>query len=716
MLVCCSVDRWPSRSARSLRVSRRFVSSCRSCLVLFLPPLALAVFAAAPAAAAPYVLTNTFAGGSTNALSAPTGVAVDNSGGSSAGDVYVTDTGTFRVEKFDPAGHFLLMFGKNVNSGTGNPNVCTNAGSPTDICQAGTSGSAAGEFTTPTFIAVDASSGPSAGDIYVGDTGDNVVSKFDSAGNLVTSWGTAGQLGAGGSFGSIAGITVDSGGNLEVLNTATQLFKFAQDGSPLGSVETVRETSADGLAVDPSGNFYKVNGSPSVEKFGSTGADVGQVTSSETTTGMAIDPSTGDLFVDNGTSADRYHFNGSGEVVQADSSTCAPGSYAGCSPTETFGAESLTAATGIALSNTSTAYIANTAARDVSVFAPVVLPKVTFGAVTNQTQTAGTLNANIDPNGGGPVTACHFEYGTDTTYSSGSIPCNPDPAASPPGSNFTVPTNVSANLSGLTTETTYHYRLVVGNANGTASSPDQTYLPHAVAGLSTEAATNVARNSATLNASFNGDGEDTHYYFEWGTTTSYGNDTAASPGTDAGSPSGPQPLSFELTGLTVETTYHYRIVASNSAGTSYGADQIFETLAAVEGLSTDPATNVTASTATFNATYTGIGEDIHYYFEYGPNANYGSKTAAPPGTDNGSPSGAQTLSLRPQRPADQHHLSLSGRRHRCCRHHLRLRSNLHYARSLPALDRLRFARLRRRPAHGSKGRRGQQLKRRHLRC
>jgi NHL repeat len=650
MVVRCSIHPWPLLSARSLGVNRRLISSHGSRLVLALTPVAFAVFAvaASPAAAAPYVLTNTFAGAGTNALSAPTGVAVDNSGGPSAGAVYVTDTATSRVEKFDSAGHFLLMFGKNVNSGTGSPNVCKNAGPPTDVCQAGTSGSAPGEFTTPTFIAVDESSGPSAGDVYVGDTGDNAVSKFDSAGSLIASWGASGQLGvggSGGSFGSIAGIAVDQTGDLEVLNTGTELFKFAQDGSPLGSFGTARETAADGLAVDSSGNFYKANGSPSVEKFGSSGADEGQVTSTETTKNIAIDPTTGDLFVDNGNSAGRYHFNGSGEVVQADSSTCVPASYAGCSPTETFGSEYLTGATGIALNKTSIAYVANTGAGDVSVFAPVVLPKVTFGAVTNQTQTAGTLNANVDPNGGGPVTACYFEYGTDTSYSLGSIPCNPEPAASPPGSNFIVPTDVSASISGLTTEKPYHYRLVVSNANGTARSSDQTYLPHAVGGLITEPPTNVARNTATLNASFNGNGEDTHYYFEWGTTTSYGYVTATPPGTDAGSPNDSKPLSFELTGLSVETTYHYRIVASNAAGTSYGADQSFKTLAAVENVSTEPATNITATTATLNASYNGIGEDIHYYFEYGPDTNYGSKTAAPPGTDNGSPNGAQALAF-----------------------------------------------------------------------
>ena len=75
-------------------------------------------FGAAPATAkTAYVFGTSFAGSGTNALSSPTGIAVDNSDGASVGDVYVSDTAKHRVEKFDSAGNFLLMFGKGVNSG-----------------------------------------------------------------------------------------------------------------------------------------------------------------------------------------------------------------------------------------------------------------------------------------------------------------------------------------------------------------------------------------------------------------------------------------------------------------------------------------------------------------------------------------------------------------------------------------------------------------------
>src|SRR6202040_239019 len=129
-----------------------------------------------------------------------------------------------------------------------------------------------------------------------------------------------------------------------------------------------------------------------------------------------------------------------------------------------------------------------------------------------------------------------------------------------PAIPYASATDVTAKLSGLISETTYHYRLVAANANGSVAGQDQTFTPHAVAALQTKPATSVASTDAQLNGSYIGNGEDTHYYFEWGTDTSYGHTTTAPPGADAGSGVGPTSLSFNLGGLAPITTYHYRIV------------------------------------------------------------------------------------------------------------------------------------------------------------
>ncbi len=544
----------------------------------------IALTASSASAKLVYTPTSTFAGGGANALSTPTGIAVDNSAGGSAGSVYVTDTANHRIEKFDASGNFVVMFGKGVNQTTPG-DVCPV--NPGDVCQVGSSGSAAGQFETPTFIAVDPSPGPSSGDVYIADTATNLVQKFDSGGHLITSWGgtpAGGQLNGstapGGPFGSIAGITVDSSGNLAVFNTGTRLFKFAQDGTSPSSVTTARGSDAAGIAADPTGAyFYKANGdSQSYEKFKSTGADIGAVNSTGSQQGVAVNPATGDMFTSNGTSVDRYHFTAI-EKVLVNGSPCTFASFSGCSPTESFGSSSeLNGAQGLAVSGpTGKAYVANTGKHNVAVFSQVVLADVATQQPTVN-PTSAAVNAEVDPAGGPAVTGCKVEYGTTTSYGSGSVPCNPDPSSSPPGSNFSTPTHVSASLSNLAKETSYHYRFVVTNPNGVTEEPDQTLTTHNVAELATDPATEIATTSATLNASFTGTGEDVHYYFEWGPDTSYGQKSAAPPGTDKGPVSGPQSLSFALAGLKIDSIYHYRVVATSPEGTSFGSDRTLTTL------------------------------------------------------------------------------------------------------------------------------------------
>ncbi len=91
--------------------------------VLFGASVGALAFATAPAFAY-FIHTSSptyFAGTGTDALSNPTGVAVDSSSGPSDGDVYVTDPANHRVEKFGPAGEFILMFGKEVNETPSKP-------------------------------------------------------------------------------------------------------------------------------------------------------------------------------------------------------------------------------------------------------------------------------------------------------------------------------------------------------------------------------------------------------------------------------------------------------------------------------------------------------------------------------------------------------------------------------------------------------------------
>jgi hypothetical protein len=90
----------------------------------------------------------------------------------------------------------------------------------------------------------------------------------------------------------------------------------------------------------------------------------------------------------------------------------------------------------------------------------------------------------------------------------------------------------------------------------------------------TNPATSVVAQSATLNGTVDPKGAPTTYYFEYGPTDAYGSSTAVS---DAGSGTGAAAATAAVSGLTPGTTYHFRIRAANSGGSVLGADQTFTT-------------------------------------------------------------------------------------------------------------------------------------------
>ncbi len=90
--------------------------------------------------------------------------------------------------------------------------------------------------------------------------------------------------------------------------------------------------------------------------------------------------------------------------------------------------------------------------------------------------------------------------------------------------------------------------------------------------VATMDATDLTPTASTLNGTVNPNGLATSCHFEWGTTVAYGNSTTA---LSAGSGTSSLSESAGITGLTGGTTYHFRMVAENSDGTSYGSDSTF---------------------------------------------------------------------------------------------------------------------------------------------
>ncbi|HEY8082607.1 MAG TPA: S8 family serine peptidase [Solirubrobacterales bacterium] len=132
--------------------------------------------------------------------------------------------------------------------------------------------------------------------------------------------------------------------------------------------------------------------------------------------------------------------------------------------------------------------------------------------------------------------------------------------------------------------------------------------------VTTEAATQVKGTSATLRASINPEGSATSYYFEYGKTTSYGSE-APLPSEPIGSGTSSVKVGRSIGGLSLGTTYHYRVVAENSAGIAYGVDKAFTTKN-VPKVTTEAASEVKATSAIINATVNPEGTDTSYYFEY----------------------------------------------------------------------------------------------------
>ncbi|HEY1471917.1 MAG TPA: hypothetical protein VGF61_22955, partial [Candidatus Acidoferrum sp.] len=209
----------------------------------------------------------------------------------------------------------------------------------------------------------------------------------------------------------------------------------------------------------------------------------------------------------------------------------------------------------------------------------------TTNPATTVASFSATLNGSLNPRGS--TTTVYFQYGPTTSYG------HTTPVQTQIGNTVR---NISANISGLTASTTYHFRIVAHDNGGTSFGSDRTFTTLSPTGppvVITSPATLLASFSATLNGSVDPHGLTTSVHFQYGTTTSYGLTTA--PQSHTGNTFGP--VSANISGLLASHVYHYRIVASNSAGTTFGSDRTFTTLSATGApvVTTNPATNVAIS-------------------------------------------------------------------------------------------------------------------------
>lgn len=194
-------------------------------------------------------------------------------------------------------------------------------------------------------------------------------------------------------------------------------------------------------------------------------------------------------------------------------------------------------------------------------------PAVRTGPATKITNTTAVLTATVNPNG--ERTSYAFSIGPTTAYG--------ETTATRSAGAGAKPAAVTATVTGLTPGTVYHYRISALNRSGATSGADRTFTTtgHPPAGVVTGGALNVGPNSATVTGTINPEGAVTQWAVQYGLTAAY--QAATQPQT---LPAGAQPVtvSAQLSGLSSETLFHYRIVTSHPDGTtSVGADQTFFT-------------------------------------------------------------------------------------------------------------------------------------------
>ena len=276
-------------------------------------------------------------------------------------------------------------------------------------------------------------------------------------------------------------------------------------------------------------------------------------------------------------------------------------------------------------------------------------PVATTGPATAVGSSSATVSGTVSP--GGQSTTWVVEYGTSTAYESKT-------AAVGAGSGTTA-ASVSAHLTGLKPGTTYHYRFVATNTAGTSHGGDAVFTTLVPPDVTTGDASSITPSSATLNGTVDANGRSTTYYFDYGSSTTYGTKTSAK---GAGTATSAQPVATAITGLEPGRTYHFRLVATSDAGTTVGSDATFTTHSAPT-VATGDVTSITPTAATVRGTVTPNGLSTTWWFEYGATTSYNAKTPAQ-SVGSGTAPRSVSQAIKSLRPGSTYHYRLVARNSR----------------------------------------------------
>lgn len=224
-------------------------------------------------------------------------------------------------------------------------------------------------------------------------------------------------------------------------------------------------------------------------------------------------------------------------------------------------------------------------------------PMITELAPTNILEFSADLNSKI--NGKGFLTNVSFEWGLTTSYGNSVIP------SQSPISGITD-VDISSNIKGLQSGTTYHFRVKASNAVNVTYSPDMTFTT----GMSTPQLTTISATSITAfsaisggNVSYDGGSSVTARGICWNTSSSPTIElsTKTNDGTGTGL------FNSNITGLINNKVYYVRSYATNAAGTTYGNEISFTTKNGIVALITTSPTSITTNSCTSGGSITNDG-------------------------------------------------------------------------------------------------------------
>ncbi len=249
--------------------------------------------------------------------------------------------------------------------------------------------------------------------------------------------------------------------------------------------------------------------------------------------------------------------------------------------------------------------------------------------------------------------------------------CRPVPTAP---ARARVAVRSPSGISGLVAGTTYHFRLVAQSSawHDRRSRPDVHDERRVCSAGDDGYCGRNRRQDRDPERDCQPERCGTNYWFQYGTTTSYGLQTGTH---SAGSSTSDKHVSAGLSGLVAGTTYHFRLVAQNSGGTTNGQDQMFTTSAAnAPKVTTAAASGIGAKTATVNGTVNPNGASTTYWFQYGTTTGYGLQTGSH-GAGGGTSDQHVSANLSGLVAGTTYHLP--PRRSELRRHHQRARSDVH---------------------------------------